>query len=114
MDRIASRTMNHWDNLDRLPGPLCRLIGNYRNEQVAYPKVVRLRDCFEWVIKWHTATTLSYILEHELMDSARAAGLRTLLANKLRSPSLGVWVEFFRDGKKYLQSDLPPWLEGGC
>ena len=104
--------MNHWDNLDRLPGPLCRLIGSYRNEQAAYPKVVRLRDCFEWVIKWHTATTLSYILEHELMDSARAVGLRTLLGNKLRSPSLGVWVEFFRDGKKYLQSDLPPWLEG--
>ena len=104
--------MNHRENLNRLPGPLCQLIGLYSEETDVFRKVIRLRDCFEWIIKWHTVTTLSYILEHESIGSGRLAELQTLLAEKLRSPSLGVWMDFFRVGKKHLHPNLPPWLEG--
>ena len=104
--------MNHRENLNRLPGPLCQLVGLYSEETDVFRKVIRLRDCFEWIIKWHTVTTLSYILEHDSIGSDRLAGLQTLLDEKLRSPSLGVWMDFFRVGKKLLHPNLPPWLEG--
>ena len=104
--------MIHRENLNRLPSPLCQLIGLYSEETDVFRRVIRLRDCFEWIIKWHTVTTLSYILEHESIGSDRLAKLRTLLAENLRSPSLGVWMRFFREGKKHLYPNLPPWLKG--
>lgn len=94
-----------------LPGPLSVLIERFEDEQDSYRKVLRLRDCFEWIIKWHTATTLSYILNPDFVDVDRSDVIKSHLADRLRSPSLGVWMDFYRVGKKSLKHALPLWLK---
>ena len=96
--------------LGKLPGPLCALIKAFEAEKDSYRRLHRLVNCFEWIIKWHTSTTLSYILRPELINSAEADDLKSIMACSLSKPSLGHWMLFFRKGKELLQDNLPTWL----
>jgi|TARA_B100001971_G_scaffold212386_1_gene242445 hypothetical protein len=105
--------MDKQEIMENLPTPLCTLVEEFRNEEEPRLKISFLVDCFEWIIKWHSITTLSYILERNFidLDSEEADILRKNLAKDFRKPSLGHWLGFYRDGKKLLIADhLPGWL----
>lgn len=82
----------------------------YLSETQAFRKVHRMIDLFESIIKTHTVVILSeYVKHNKLSDSAKG-----LLAQGLRTPSLGTWQLFSRvmfeelqkDNYEYLLSDF--------
>ena len=82
----------------------------YLNETQSFRKVHRMIDLFESIIKTHTVVILcEYVKHNKLSDSAKG-----LLAQGLRTPSLGTWQLFSRvmfeelqkDNYEYLLSDF--------
>jgi len=64
----------------------------YSKEKQSFRKVHRMIDLFESIIKTHTVVILSeYVRHNTLSDSAKG-----LLAQGLRTPSLGTWQLFSR------------------
>jgi len=83
----------------------------YLNETQSFRKVHRMIDLFESIIKTHTVVILcEYVKHNKLSDSAKG-----LLAQGLRTPSLGTWQLFSRvmfeelqkDNYEFLLSDFP-------
>ena len=96
--------------MSEFPTPLHILLESYHNEKQAFKKVHRLIDTFEWAIKWHTVLVMSDLFgqQYNYNDD-----LKVLLSAGLYTPSLGVWVFFFREILKYenLPSPQQPWKE---
>ena len=64
----------------------------YKSENQAFRKVHRMIDLFESIIKTHTAVILGeYVKHNKLSDAAKG-----MLAQGLRTPSLGTWQLFSR------------------
>ena len=77
----------------------------YSNEKQAFRKVHRMIDLFESIIKSHTVVILSeYVQYNKLSSSAKG-----LLAQGLRTPSLGTWQLFSRVLFEELQKDDHSW-----
>jgi len=85
---------------------ISKLYELYRNESQPFRKVHRLIDLFESIIKMHTVVILAeYVNRNKLSDSAKG-----LLAQGLRTPSLGTWQLFSRVLFEELQQDGHNWL----
>ncbi len=81
----------------------------YLSETQAFRKVHRMIDLFESIIKTHTVVILSeYVKHNKLSDSAKG-----LLAQGLRTPSLGTWQLFSRVMFEELQKDNYEYLLSG-
>ena len=77
----------------------------YLSEEQPFRKVHRMIDLFESIIKTHTVVILSsYVQHNKLSDSAKG-----LLAQGLRTPSLGTWQLFSRVLFEELQKDNFSW-----
>lgn len=77
----------------------------YQLETQPFRKVHRLIDLFESIIKTHTVVIMSsYVNHNKLSDTAKG-----LLAQGLRTPSLGTWQLFSRELFKELESDSYKW-----
>ena len=83
----------------------------YLKETQSFRKVHRMIDLFESIIKTHTVVIVcEYVKHNQLSDSAKG-----LLAQGLRTPSLGTWQLFSRvlfeelqkDNYEYLLCDFP-------
>ena len=73
----------------------------YQSETQPFRKVHRMIDLFESIIKTHTVVIMSsYVNHNKLSDTAKG-----LLAQGLRTPSLGTWQLFSRELFKELESD---------
>ena len=96
--------------MSNLPSPLHVLLESYHQEQQPFRKVHRLIDIFEWVIKWHTVLVMSDLLEHQ---KSYSDDIKVLLSAGLYTPSLGIWVFFFKEILKTHNSPSPlyPWRE---
>src|SRR6056297_4011891 len=93
------------EEMTKLPGPLYALVVQYLEETEPFKQVHRLIDAFEWAVKWHTVLAVS-----ELMQSAAIPDkMKAILAGGLRTPSLGVWLMFFRETMEALESPLIPY-----
>jgi hypothetical protein len=78
----------------------------FLSENQAFRKVHRMIDLFESIIKTHTVVILSeYIKHNKLSDSAKG-----LLAQGLRTPSLGTWQLFSRVLFEELQKENYEWF----
>ena len=78
----------------------------YLSETQPFRKVHRMIDLFESIIKTHTVIILSaYVQHNKLSDSAKG-----LLAQGLRTPSLGTWQLFSRVLFEELQKDNYGWI----
>jgi hypothetical protein len=72
----------------------------YRSEEQPFRKVHRMVDLFESLIKTYTAVIMAeYFRRAEVSDAVKG-----LLANGLRTPSLGTWQYFSREIFKELHS----------
>ena len=95
------------EEMTKLPGPLYSLVSQYLEESEPFKKVHRLIDAFEWAVKWHTVLAVS-----ELMQGAAIPDkMKAVLAGGLRTPSLGVWLMFFREAVESLEAPLLPYAE---
>src|SRR6056297_2489678 len=95
------------EEMTKLPGPLYSLVSQYLKESEPFKKVHRLIDAFEWAVKWHTVLAVS-----ELMQGAAIPDkMKAVLAGGLRTPSLGVWLMFFREAVESLEAPLLPYAE---
>ena len=78
----------------------------YLSETQPFRKVHRMIDLFESIIKTHTVIIVSaYVQHNKLSDSAKG-----LLAQGLRTPSLGSWQLFSRVLFEELQKDNYEWI----
>lgn len=78
----------------------------YLSETQPFRKVHRMIDLFESIIKTHTVIIVSaYVQHNKLSDSAKG-----LLAQGLRTPSLGTWQLFSRVLFEELQKDNYEWI----
>jgi len=78
----------------------------FLRESQPFRKVHRLIDLFESIIKMHTVVILSeYVKHNKLSDTAKG-----MLAQGLRTPSLGSWQLFSRVLFEELQADHCQWL----
>ena len=90
--------------MNKLPH-LVVLFELYSIEVQAFRKVHRMIDLFESIIKSHTVVILSeYVQYNKLSSSAKG-----LLAQGLRTPSLGTWQLFSRVLFEELQKDDHSW-----
>jgi len=73
--------------------PQIEILNNlYQKETQPFRKVHRMIDLFECILKSHTAVIIStYFNENKLSDAVKG-----LLADGLRTPSLGTWQLFSR------------------
>ncbi|MDP4596320.1 MAG: NACHT domain-containing protein, partial [Crocinitomicaceae bacterium] len=77
----------------------------YQTETQAFRKVHRMIDLFESIIKSHTVVILGeYVKHNKLSDAAKG-----MLAQGLRTPSLGTWQLFSRVMFEELQADGFAW-----
>lgn len=77
----------------------------YQSETQPFRKVHRMIDLFESIIKSHTVVILGeYVSRNKLSDAAKG-----MLAQGLRTPSLGTWQLFSRVLFEELQSDGHTW-----
>ncbi|MCE2711473.1 MAG: NACHT domain-containing protein, partial [Cryomorphaceae bacterium] len=77
----------------------------YLSEEQPFRKVHRMIDLFESIIKIHTVVILSsYVQHNKLSDAAKG-----MLAQGLRTPSLGTWQLFSRLLFEELQKDNFTW-----
>ncbi|MCJ7481761.1 MAG: hypothetical protein MUO31_02225 [Thermodesulfovibrionales bacterium] len=93
--------------LVNIPSPLYRLITLYNNETQSFRKVHRLIDTFEWAIKWHTLLAVSDLIREQQIPDR----LKILLAEGLRTPSLGTWMFFYREALGGLIKPSLPYRE---
>lgn len=93
-------------DLNKLPGPLFKLVGQYKNETQSLRKVLRLVDIFEWVIKWHTTLIMSDLLREKEIISPE---IKVLLSEGLRTPALGLWMKFYRNILEIIKEPLYDW-----
>ena len=85
---------------------ISKLYELYLSEPQPFRKVHRLIDIFESIIKMHTVVILAeYVNRNKLSDSAKG-----LLAQGLRTPSLGTWQLFSRVLFEELQHDSHNWM----
>ena len=78
----------------------------YKSESQLFRKVHRMIDLFESIIKSHTVLIMTeYVKYNKLSDAAKG-----LLAQGLRTPSLGTWQLFSRVLFEELEKDNYPWL----
>jgi hypothetical protein len=90
--------------MNKLPHLLV-LFDLYSNEKQAFRKIHRMIDLFESIIKTHTVVILSeYVRHNNLSESAKG-----LLAQGLKTPSLGTWQLFSRVLFEELQKDNFNW-----
>ncbi|MCU5578546.1 ATP-binding protein [Bacillus wiedmannii] len=69
-----------------------RMVNLFEKEEQPFRKIHRMIDLFETIIKTHTAVLIgNYIQENHISD-----GVKGLLAEGLRTPSLGLWQYFSR------------------
>ena len=81
----------------------------YQSETQSFRKVHRMIDLFESIIKTHTVVILSSYVQHNtLSDTAKG-----LLAQGLRTPSLGTWQLFSRVLFDELQKENYQWMIPG-
>ena len=97
---------NH-DLDEHLPEPLCQLLHLYNAEDRGFRKVHRLIDTFEWAIKWHTLLAVSDLMR----ETALTPALKVLFASGLRIPSLGIWLQFYRESIAHIRRPLVPYGE---
>ncbi len=77
----------------------------YSSETQSFRKVHRMIDLFESIIKSHTVVVLGeYVKHNKLSDAAKG-----MLAQGLRTPSLGTWQLFSRVMFEELQADGYAW-----
>jgi len=77
----------------------------YTSETQSFRKVHRMIDLFESIIKSHTVVVLGeYVKHNKLSDAAKG-----MLAQGLRTPSLGTWQLFSRVMFEELQADGYTW-----
>ena len=77
----------------------------YTSETQSFRKVHRMIDLFESIIKSHTVVVLGeYVKHNKLSDAAKG-----MLAQGLRTPSLGTWQLFSRVMFEELQADGYAW-----
>ena len=93
-----------WDQLDpddgpltkgrevEVPGPMYHLLDLIDAESSPFRQAHRLIDAIEWAVKWHTTLALSDLLA----QGDTPESIKLMLADNLRTPSLGTWNEFFR------------------
>ncbi len=82
------------------------LVELYHSETQPFRKVHRMIDLFESIIKSHTAVILSeYVKHNHLSDAAKG-----MLAQGLRTPSLGTWQLFSRVLFEELQAQNHKWI----
>lgn len=87
-----------------LPGPLHTLIQCYLDETQPFRKIHRLIDTLEWAVKWHTVLAVSDVTR----EAKLSPSLKVLFAIGLMSPSLGIWMRFYRESIENLRhSSLP-------
>jgi len=88
---------------------LTELFSIYQQENQPFRKVHRMIDLFESLIKMHTVVIISeYVGHNKLSDAAKG-----MLAQGLRTPSLGTWQLFSRILFEELQQDSYPWTFQG-
>jgi hypothetical protein len=75
------------------PVPLARAIQMMDSDSAPFRQVHRLIDAFEVLVKLHTAVLLSHFAEQSELDER----IKSLLAEGLRTPSLGIWWQFARE-----------------
>jgi hypothetical protein len=78
----------------------------YKNEYQPFRKVHRMIDLFESIIKSYTAVILGEYLKHNTLSDAA----KGMLAQGLRTPSLGTWQLFSRVLFSELQLSGYNWL----
>jgi hypothetical protein len=84
---------------------LTSLLHLYQGEQQPFRKVHRMIDLFESIIKMHTVVIISeYVNHNKLSDTAKG-----ILAQGLRTPSLGTWQFFSRELSKELHENGFSW-----
>ena len=91
----------------RLPGPLYKVLRRMEAEEEPFLKVHRLIDAIEWAVKWHTTLVLSDLLRERDIPLK----IKLLLARGLRTPSLGLWNQFFRETLEALDTPSVPWRD---
>ncbi len=102
-------TFSHLDpsHYKCLPNPLYKLIHQYLKEEQPFRKAHRLIDTLEWAVKWHSVLAVS-----DLMREANLSPpLKVLFATGLRSPTLGIWMHFYRESILALQEPSLPFQE---
>ena len=77
----------------------------YLKEIQSFRKVHRMIDLFESIIKTHTVVILSSYVQHNMLSDAA----KGMLAQGLRTPSLGTWQLFSRVMFQELQADGFTW-----
>ncbi len=78
----------------------------YQQENQSFRKAHRMIDLFESIIKSHTVLIIAeYVKHNKLSDAAKG-----LLAQGLRTPSLGTWQLFSRVLFEELEKDNYNWL----
>ena len=90
---------------------LTELFKIYQSESQPFRKVHRMIDLFESIIKSHTVVIIAEYVKHNKLSEAA----KGMLAQGLRTPSLGTWQLFSRilseelnlDGFKWTFPDFP-------
>ena len=89
---------------DDLPSPLWQALHAFNQDPSPFRQVHRFIDALEVLVKLHTVYAVSIVVHRlGLDDSARG-----LLAEGLRTPSLGIWWQFAREFAKGVQKGEHP------
>ena len=86
---------------------IAELYKRYLSETQSFRKVHRLIDLFESIIKTHTVLIVSEYVQHNKLSEAA----KGLLAQGLRTPSLGTWQLFSRVLFEELQKENFNWFD---
>lgn len=92
-------------DLARLPSPLASVLSRLMVETAPFRRIHRLIDAAEVFAKLHTVIIVSQFLARPDVSQ----GIRTMLANGLKTPSFGLWAMFMRDTAEALRvaGELP-------
>jgi hypothetical protein len=90
-----------------VPGPLRVLVARADAEPEPFKRTWRLIDTFEWAIKWAATLALTDVLQRAGVSSR----LKLSLARGLRTPSLGLWLSFYRAALEEPPASTRPWAD---